>query len=788
MLDRKLIRDLWRLRGQVIAIALIVASGIALLVMSLTSLEALRETADAYYERYRFAGVFADVKRAPAPLAHRIEAIPGVQAAETRITEQAVIDVSGFAEPVMAVLVSLPEEGQPILNRLALERGRWVAPNRDDQVIVSTPFAESHGLELGDQVSVIMRGNKRKMTIVGMALSPEFVYAIGPGALMPDDQRYGVFWIGRKTMEAAYDLDGAFNNVTLSLLRGTNPKDVVERLDLLLARYGGIGAYERKDQISHWFLMNELEQLRSMARILPSIFLLVAAFLTNMILARLIAIERSEIGLLKAFGYSNFAVGWHYAKMAVAMTALGVLLGWALGFWLGRYNTGIYAELFHFPFLLFRPGPDSFATAALVSLAASLAGAMIAVRGAVSLSPAEAMQPPAPPSFRHHGSASGRGRSARNWIDQPTRMIFRQVLRWPLRAAATITGVGLAVAVMITSLHWVDAIDHMIDIDFFQAQRQDMTVGLSEAQGQRVALEFATLPGVLAAEGSRTVVASFHSGTRRHRGSIEGISADARLQVVYDADGGIVRPPPDGLILSEMLAQKLAVSVGDQVWVEVLEGRRPNTQLTVAGVFETYFGMPAYMELEALNRIMREPHRVATLALLVDRTQEVTLFAELKDLPEVAAVALRRALVDRFNETMGRSLLVFVGFFIVFASTLSVGVVYNAARIALSERGRELATLRVLGFSRWEISYILLGETGLLIAIALPLGCLFGLTLAWFISLGFESELFRVPLAITPATFGVAVATTLVSTLLSGLLVRRRLDQLDLIEVLKTRE
>lgn len=782
-LDKKLWRDLWRLKGQVLAIALIVASGVALLVMSLTSLEALSDTADAYYKRYRFAEVFADVKRAPLSLGKEIAAIPGVQMAETRVTDQAVVDVPGFVEPVTAILVSLPEQGQPILNRLALDSGRWVAPGRDDEMIVGAPFAESHGLALGDQVSVIMRGHKRAMTIVGTALSPEFVYAIGPGALMPDDQRYGVFWIGRETMEAAYDLDGAFNNVALSLLRGVNPKDVVARLDLLLARYGGIGAYERKDQISNWFLMNELAQLRSMSGILPTIFLAVAAFLTNMILARLIAIERSEIGLLKAFGYSNLAVGWHYAKLALTMTMLGVLLGWALGYWLGRYNTGLYGDLFHFPFLLFRPSPEPFAIAALVSLAASLTGALMAVRRAVRLSPAEAMQPPAPPAFQRHGDGAGRG-----WFDQPTRMIFRQILRWPLRAAATTVGVGLAVAVMLTALQWIDAIDLMLDVNFFQAQRQDMTVGLTEAQSQRVVLEASKLPGVLVSEGSRAVVAVFRSETRQHRGSIEGVSPQASLQLVYDVAGQVVRPPPDGLVLSSMLANKLAVGSGDRVWVEILEGRRPEVALTVAAVFDTYFGMPAYMDLDSLNRLMKEPGRVATLTLLVDRHEETKLFAELKDMPEVAMVALRRAMVDRFNETMARSLLIFVSFFIVFACTLSFGVVYNAARIALSERGRELATLRVLGFSRWEISYILLGEVGLLIAVGLPLGCGLGLSLALLITKSFESELFRVPLVIEPQTYGVAVLVSLVAALLSGLLVRRRLDRLDLIEVLKTRE
>ena len=784
-LDRKLLRDLWRLRGQVLAVALIVASGAGVLVMALTSLEGLDETADAYYERYRFAQVFANAKRAPEPLARRIAALPGVQAIETRISKLAIVDVPGFAEPVMAQLVSVPERGQPTLNRLALRSGRWVQPGRDDEVIVSEPFAEAHGLALGDSISVIMEGDKRSLRVVGTALSPEFVYAIGPGALMPDDLRYGILWIGRTTMEAAYDLDGAFNDVTLSLLRGVNPESVIQPLDQLLERYGGIGAVARKNQISNWFLMNEIDQLRRNAAILPAVFLAVAAFLTNTVLARLITIERGEIGVLKAFGYSNLEIGWHYAKMALAMAGLGVLIGWALGAWLGSINTALYANFYRFPLLYFRPGPTAFLIATAVSLAVALLGALFAVRAAVRLAPAEAMRPPAPPGFH-----KGRGPLATltGWLDQPTRIILRQVFRWPLRSGLTVTGIGMAVAVLIMAMQWIDAVDEMARLDLHEAQRQDIIVALAEAQGADVIRDFTALPGVLAGEPSRFVTTVFRSGTRQHRGSIEGVEPDARLQLIYDVSGRSLRVPPEGLVLSDKLARKLGVAVGDQVEVQVLEGRRPRLTLPVAEVFATYLGTPAYMDLEALNRMMLEPRRVELVSLRVDPALQRDLFAELKELPTLSAVMLRQAAIDTFYKTIGETMMIFVSFFIGFACVLAFGVVYNAARIALSERGRELATLRVLGFTRWEISYFLLGEAGLLALAALPVGCLFGYGLSWIVVDSLESELFRIPFVVELPTYGTAAVIALIASVLSGLVVRRRLDRLDLIAVLKTRE
>ena len=782
-LNRKLLRDLWRLRGQVLAIALVIASGVAVLVMSLTALEALQGTAEAYYERYRFAQVFASVKRAPERLASRIAALPGVQAVETRIVELAILDIEGFAEPVIGTLASIPERGEPQLNRLALRQGRFVAPDRPDEVVISESFSEGHGLGPGDHLHAIMNGHKRRLDVVGVALSPEYVYSIGPGALMPDDQRFGVLWMGEEALAAAYDLDGAFNDVALSLLRGAASEDVIDRLDLLLARYGGIGAFDRKDQVSNWFVKNELDQLKNLATILPTIFLSVAAFLTNMVLNRLIAIERSEIGLVKAFGYSSLEIGWHYMKLVMAIAGLGIVIGWGVGSWLGSFMTEIYAEQYRFPFIYYRPGPAAYAIAALVSLGAALLGTWGAVRRAVALPPAEAMRPPAPPLYRRTRMGALAAK-----LDQPTRMIFRQILRWPLRSAMTSLGIALAIAVLIISLHWLDAITHMVQVYFFDAQHQDVTVALVEPQSSEVTRAFARLPGVLAVEPGRQLSVRFRNGQREKRESISGLPRDAWMQPAYDARGEAVPIPPEGLVLSKKLAEILAVGRGDSVTVEVLEGRRPVREVPVAGVVETYIGTAAYMSLEAANRMMRERPSVDLLHLLVDPRQQAALFAELKELPEVSAVMLRRATVDKFYETMARIMYIFITFYIVFACTLAVGVAYNSARIALSERGRELATLRVLGMSRLEISYILLGEVALLVLIGLPLGCLCGAGLAWLITDLFETDLYRVPLVIEPSTFGYSILIAVAATVVSAALVRRRVDRLDLIAVLKTRE
>ncbi len=531
--------------------------------------------------------------------------------------------------------------------------------------------------------------------------------------------------------------------------------------------------------------MNEIDQMRTMSMLLPTIFLAVAAFLTQMVLSRLIATERSEIGLLKAFGYTRLQVAWHYARMVMAIAAIGILLGWILGTWLGRYQTGVYAELYRFPFLYFKPSIATFAVSGLITVAAALAGSMRSVYNAATLPPAEAMLPPSPPAYKQRKNIITHLLA---WLDQPTRIIFRQLARWPIRSMLTSIGVAFAVAVLVMALSWFNAINEIIDIYFFDAQRQDITIGLTHTKGDEVAYELSHLPGVLSVESSRIVSTEFHVSNRKHRGTIQGVLPSAILNPVYDVNRGIVPNYSDGLSLNSILAEKLQVSIGDSVHVKILQEHRPELIIPVVDIFESYIGMPAYMNLDALNRLMKEGKHVDYLNLLVDEKYESQLFAKLKELPDVAAVSLIQAAVDTFNKTMAETLLIFVTIFSSFGCILAFGLVYNSTRITLSERGRELATLRVLGFTRAEISYILLGEVGLLITVALPIGCMFGYGFSWVIVSTFETELFRVPLVIKSSTYGMAIIITLAATAFSALLVRKRLDRLNLITVLKTRE
>lgn len=786
-LDKKLLRDIWKLRGQIISIALVISSGIALLVMSLSTYEALRVTSDTYYDRYRFGHVFATVKRAPQHLVERIGALDGVQSVQSRVAMSAVLDVDGFQEPLMGRLVSVPEGRQPDLNRLFLRSGRLVEPDRPDEVVINEAFAKAHGLEPGDSLQAIINNTKRRLRIVGTAQSPEFIYVISPFAIMPDKKSFGILWMGRTALEAAYDFDGAFNDLAVSVSRGTDTRQIIVALDALLSPYGGTGAIDRSDHISSWFVQNELEQNKTSAQILPTIFLLVAAFLANSVLTRLIIVERNEIGLLKAFGYSNAEVGWHYVKFILAIVAIGIVLGWLLGAGLGRLSTESYTRNLNLPLLIYRPSLFPFLIGAMVSIAVGLLATARAVRQAARLEPIVAMSPPAPPLFQR---GSGLLQRFSKRLDEPTRIVIRQIVRWPGRAVVTAAGFAGAVAMMVLSLYFSDATDEIARTHFDEVQRENVSVGFNDPRSYSVLGEVERLPGVLSAEPMRIVSADLIAEHRKHRGSLQGLTAESRMTRIFDVERGPLPVPKSGVVLASALAEKLQVSVGDRLEVRILEGSRPSAQLAVKEIHTSYIGMSAYLDIDALNQLMGERPVTQYVNARIDENQQLALLTELKNLPAVSVVALKSVAVENFNQTVAESLMIFIGFFSVFSFALGFGVTYNAQRIALSERGRELATLRVLGFSKNDALYILVGETMMLVCLAIPAGCLLGwvLTAVFANSSGFQTELMRLPFTIRPTTYGTAIVVLVIAAAASSLAIKRWVDRLDLISVLKTRD
>ncbi len=784
-INRKIFRNLWGMKGQAVAIALVLASGVATFIMSISTMQSLKLTQATFYRDYRFAEVFASLKRAPESLRLRIQDIPGVEEVETRVIAPVNVDIRDYPDPATGDLYSITDSGEPLLNRLFLKLGRMIEPFRDDEVVIGEAFAGSHGFLPGDEIGVIINGRRRNLTIVGIALSPEHIYQMPPGAMFPDFERYAVMWMSRNALGTAYDMKGAFNNVVLTLSAGASIDDVIDRLDVIIKPYGGLGAHGRKDQLSHRYLSEEFKGLEQMATMFPIIFLGVAAFLLNVVINRIVSVQREEIAALKAFGYSNLDVGLHFVKLVLLIVLGGVIIGVAGGIWLGKLLSTLYMEFYRFPFLKYILQPEVAVIAALISAAAAVLGTLHAVRKAALLPPAQAMRPEPPATFRE---TFAERLGLKRLLSQPSRMIIRHIGRRPVKSMLSITGIAFACAIMMVGSFQGDAIDYMVDVQFGLSQREDLSVNFIEYASKRALYELLSIEGVEHGEVFRVVHARLKYRQNSYRTAIQGIEPDGDLHRLLDAELKPIELPPSGIVLTDHLGEMLGVREGDMLTVEVLEGRRPVLNVPVAGLVREYIGVSAYMDLSALNRLMHEGNVISGVYLAADPSYQPAIFSKLKEMPRVAGTEVQEKAVSNFYETMGETILIFTFINTLLAGVIAFGVVYNSARIALSERSRELASLRVLGFTRAEISYILLGELSILTLAAIPLGFLIGWGMCIYIAENLKTDLFRIPLILEASTFAFAAAVVLAAACISALIVRRKLDHLDLIAVLKTKE
>lgn len=784
-LTHKLLRDLWRMKGQAIAIGAVIAMGVMLQVMMSGLVTTLETTRDAYYERYRLTDVFAPVARAPVHVVPRLAAIPGVAQAEDRVTGTALIDIPGRSAPVQAQAVSLPERGAARLNATYLSLGQTPDPARPEEILLVEGFAKAHGLVPGDSIVATLNGTRRSLRITGLAQSPEFLYIAAPGEMVPDDSRFGVIWMGRAAMAALFDMEGAFNEVLVSLTRDATKSGVIDQIDLLLEPYGGRGAYGVEDQYSNQFVSEEINGLRGSANTVPPVFLAVAAFLLYIVIGRMVQSEREEIGLLKAFGYSDGEVGAHYLRLVLVIAAGGAALGCLLGIAGGRAMVQLYLQYFKFPFLIFRLDPASFAIGVTASILAASAGGLLVLRQVFALTPAAAMQPPAPPDYSRSGRVAA---GLANLLDQPTRMVLRRITRQPIRMGGAMIGIACGMALSGAMLSTFLAFETTLDTTFSVIDRSDMTVSFAGPVSEQVLHDLRTRPGILRAEPVRYVPVILVNGRNSYQGAIQALPSGAALTRAIDTEGNAIEMRSDGLILSTALARKLDLEAGDHLQVDVREGSRPTLDLPVVAIADSFFGTPVYMELDAVNRALGQPGRISGAALDIDPARQDEITDWLKGLPMVAGVSLKSEAESAFrkvmNEGAGSSRYV-MG---LLAFIITYGIVYNAARIAHAERARDLASLRVIGFSRGEAAFVLLGELAVVTLVALPVGVLLGHGLSLLIMAAYSTDIYTITLGFEPRAYGNAALVVLSAALVSGVIVKRDLDRTDLVSALKTRE
>lgn len=786
LLDIKLRRDLLGLKSQTFAVALVMACGLAMMIMTRSLIVTLEQTSAAYYRDYRFAEIFANLERAPDAVAQDLAKIPGVSAVQTSIALSARLDLPNVPEPATGLFLSLPETGDPVLNRLFLRKGRMLHERAGHgQVLVGEAFADAHGLKPGDEIAAVLYGRRQTLRIAGIVLSPEYIFEAPPGSALPDNRSYGVFWMPYKELANAANMEGAFNQVAFTFAPFARSSAVVAEIDRQLKPYGGRGAYDRESHLSHTRLRDEVRVLHGLSIGFPLVFLGVAAFMTNAVMSRQITLQREQIAILKAFGFSNREIGGHYLKFALVIVLIGTVLGIIGGVLLGQKLVIMYHLFFRFPHLDFQLARGVLVAAVFVGVVAAVIGVWGAVRAAVKLPPSEAMRPEPPASFRP--AIFERTRLGRSFTPS-FRMALRNIERRPARSILTCVALALATGILVVPSSFRDGVNHVLDYQWDLMQRQTVVATLIEPNAPQALANLRNLPGVTLAEPNRVTPSELSAGNHRRRINVVGLPARAVLSRVIDANDRQITLPPQGIVLSKKLADVLDVKPGDPLRVRALEGRRTEFVVPVAALAEDFAGTAAYMQIDALNRALGEGDRITGAYLSVAAGSWREFLKAVKETPRTGAIINKQAIREGFRRTTAESIGLLQKIYLTFATVVAFGIVYNSARISLSERQRELATLRVIGFTRGEVGAVLVGELVVLTLIALPIGLFLGSGLAGAILQTVNTEFVRLPLILTPANYAFAVLVVSVASLISATLACRRLNRLDLVGVLKARD
>jgi putative ABC transport system permease protein len=786
LLDLKLLRDLRAWLGQVAAIGAVAACGITAFVTMQTNYDAMHDAKATYYSNYYFGDLFASITRAPNDVAERLAALPHVDRVQTRVVQDVLADIPGRSDPATLRLIGIPDGRQPVLDQVYIRRGRLPSAVARNEALVSEAFAQSNGIDIGVQVPVLLNGRRVILHVVGVGLSPEYVYEMRGGAdIWPDSRHFGIAWLNETALAAAFDLTDSFNDVALSVAPGADQRAIIEQVDSILGRYGSLGAYDRRDQMSDRFVSNELAQLRAQAVFIPLIFLGIAAFLIHVSLSRLVVTQREQVALLKAFGYDNATVAIHYAKAALIMIGLGAVVGVFSGWWLGYRLAVLYTKFFRFPEVVFHLRIGTVVLCVVISLLAGIAGAALAVRSVVRLPPAVAMRPPSPSSFR---PSFLERLGLTGFFSAPFRMIVRSIERKPIPAIITVIALTFAVAILLVGRSTVDAVNRMMDVQFNYVSREDATVTFVRPLSSRARLSLSALPGVLESEPFRVAFARASNGHVSRRLAIIGLPEGPDLHHVIDRNLSEMRPPPSGVLITEALARILDVSPGSVITISFLEGARRTVSEPVRAVVDELVGLNIYMNENQLNALLREDASSSGAYVRLDPKSETAFDTAAKSTPKISGVAYRRSALEEFQRSFAESIGISAAFILGFAFVIAFGVVYNAGRVTLSERARELCTLRILGYSVSSVAMILIGEQLLLTAVAIPFGLLVGLGLDRALQPLYELEYYRVPIVVSNETYLFAIAFTLFAVMISSWAIGSGVRKLDVVTALKAGE
>ena len=789
VLDRKLRRDLYAARGLLTAIVVILSLGVSAYVANLSLYFNLERARSNYYGQCRMADFWVDIQKIPRVEVERLAQVSGISELQSRIVMAVTIDLQDEPKPVSGQLISMPADPQPIINGLLLKEGTYFTEFYREEVILSYGFAKARGIRPGDRLRVILNDHMEELLVVGTAISPEFLFARAPGAMIPDKSTFAQLYVKREFAEEATSLEGAANQLCglLAPEFRSRPGVVLETLEDLLIPFGEATSTQLSEQGSNQQLSSDLAQIRSINLIVPSVFLCVSALILDVLMMRMAQQQRTIIGTLKALGYTNFQLLAHFLKFGIVIGLSGGVVGAAFGYWLAGVILTLFNQLYELPNIVNRTYPSIVGGCLALGVIVACVGTLRGVWQVIALMPAEAMRPK-PPEAMRRVALEGLQTLWRK-LDFRWQMVFRSLTRNRIRTFTNIFSSAMGTALILQTLQVSDALNELLEFTFEQMLVSDFDLTFKDELDFDAYLAVSRLPGVDDAEPVLNVACTFYHGHRKRQGALSGIFPGARLTVPQNSDGTLIPIPDYGIMLSDALARKLQAQVGDTISFVPTKGERRQIRIPVAAIVQSYVGMTAYANFKHLNQLLGEELSLNAVQAVVDSRPTVVhaFYQQLKQIPALQGFAAIREQKAQLKQLLApvdtiNSLL------IVFAGLLCCGSIITSSLISLAERRQEIATFRVLGYQPHQIGAIFLRESLLVNSVGIVLGLPIGYWFARYIVAAVGTDTTRLPFIITPTTWYFAVALSLLFTAFGFLPVYRAINRMNWKEVLSVRE
>ncbi|MEA4926621.1 MAG: FtsX-like permease family protein [Syntrophomonadaceae bacterium] len=786
ILTRKLWRYIKHNMGQFLAVSTVVMAGVIVYIAMSSSYYVLSQSRDQFYRDNNFADQYFQVVKAPEGIVKQLQMIPGVKSITGRTQRDlSIIKANGDRGTARVVSYSLPLEKE--LNRLTLVEGRYFADNRggSPEVVLDPKFLAANDLAWGDQVTVVVDGKEVFLTVVGSAISPEFIYAMKDSAdILPDPMLFGIFMLENRQAQEILNMPGQINQVLLEFTPGADQTQVVEEVKSILRPYGLLASYPRRDQMSHAILQGELDQLRSITIFLPAIFLGIAAAIQFVILRRLIRAQRTQIGIMKAIGYNSSQIMLHYSSYAVIVSLFGALAGTWLGHMLSGTIATTYAAYFNLPGLTGGHNLQAIISGLLLSMAVAVIAGVSASRGVLNIKPAEAMRPEPP---RRSGQTI-----LEKWVwlwqrlNPVWKMTLRNISRNRGRFGVTILGVAFAVALLVIALFTNDAVDYIMQRYFYGGQSYDLSIRFNSVLPEKELLNISRIDGVQKVEGFLELPVKLNYGSRSEDEVLIAYPPDLTMKKLESDQGEPIRIPTEGLLINQRTASKLGVEPGAVVEVETLMPTGPvhYDNIEIAGEIRQLIGGGSYIDLQRANAVLQERNLVSGAMIKVEPAQLAAVENEIGKMLNVTSVISRQKELQNFEKNL-ESMIYSIGLMILFAIILGYAIVYNSAVMNYAERQREIACLRVIGYTTGEAASLLRRESLLHTVIGVGLGLPLGRLIAQAYVQSVSTDLYTLPVVIYPLTYLFSAIGGIIFIRLAHHVALKGIKQLDLAATLK---